>query len=164
MGDVTILEPMSIGDIIDRSVRLYRRNFAPLIAVAAIPSLIGCFASTMFWFGYSAMLRSASTGSGMSPASVSAFAAGGLSYPVWLFTLLLCVSAMSRVVGDHLLLGERITFRRCLSAVWRRLGDITLMGLLFFAYAIGIYVIFGIAAFVVAMAFIMVAAIFVAIG
>jgi len=100
----------------------------------------------------------------MSPASVSAFAAGGLSYPVWLFTLLLCVSAMSRVVGDHLLLGERITFRRCLSVVWRRLGDITLMGLLFFAYAIGIYVIFAIAAFVVAMAFIMVAAIFVAIG
>jgi hypothetical protein len=164
MGDVTILEPMSIGDIVDRSVRLYRRNFSSLIAVVAIPGLIGAFASAMFWFGYYGMLKSMSTGASLSPASLLAFLAGSSSYFLWVFTVLLSVSAVARVVGDHLLLGEVITFRKCLSAIRRRVGDITLMGLLFLAIAAGIGVAFFVVASVVSMAFIMVAAIFVAIG
>jgi hypothetical protein len=38
MADFTILEAMSIGDIIDQSMRLYRRNFGSLLAVVAILS------------------------------------------------------------------------------------------------------------------------------
>jgi hypothetical protein len=79
MPDFTILEPMSIGDIIDQSVTLYRRNFGPLLAVAAIPrlfgalllgmpaipSLIGAFSLAMLFYGYSQLLLSTSTGSGL---------------------------------------------------------------------------------------------------
>ena len=56
MAKFTILEPMSAGDMIDRSVRLYRRNFAPLLSIVAIPSLAGYLASTMIWFGYSRLV------------------------------------------------------------------------------------------------------------
>ena len=59
----TILEPMSTGDVIDRAVRLYRRNFTPLIAIAAVPTLIGYAVGMMFYYGYAnAVLNAAQPG------------------------------------------------------------------------------------------------------
>ena len=109
MASFTILEPMSTGDVIDRAVRLYRRNFTPLVAIAAVPTLIGYVVSLMFWYGYTTLLTGPSSSGVVSVPAILMVAVGGLGYPVWMYVLLLTVSGLSRVVGDHLMLGEPIT-------------------------------------------------------
>ena len=133
MANFTILEPMSTGDVIDRTVRLYRRNFTPMVAVVAIPTVIGYVSSMMFWFGYMRLLgdiEPQSAAGEFDGGAVIMLGLGTIGYPVWFFAMVLTVAALSRVVGDHIMLGEPVTFRKCLSAVRRRLGDLTLMSLL----------------------------------
>lgn len=142
MASFTILEPMSTGDVIDRTVRLYRRNFTPMVAIVAIPSLIGYATSMMFWFGYMKMLPDLESPSPSTPefdgAAMIMLGIGTIGYPVWFFAMVITVAALSRVVGDHIMLGEPVTFKKCFSAIRRRLGDITLMGLLSLALMMGL--------------------------
>jgi hypothetical protein len=151
MANFTILEPMSTGDVIDRAVRMYRRNFVPLLSIVAVPSFIGYIAGTSFLFGYTRMiLGGAEPGvPEASPVSVLMLIVGLVLYPVWGFTLLMTVSGMTRVIGDHLMLGESITFRKCFSAARKRLGDIFLMGLLCIALLFAVYLILSIIFFIV---------------
>src|SRR6266567_7129362 len=152
MPRFTILEPISAGDVIDRAVRLYRRNFTSLVAITAVPTLIGYVVSLMFWHGYASLLTStASTRPGVPLSAVWMLALGGLGYPVWGYVQLLTVSGLSRVVGDHLMLGEPITFRRCFAAVRWRLGAITLMALLTVVMLFAAYIIVSIVLFVLIM-------------
>ena len=134
MANFTILEPMSTGDVIDRTVRLYRRNFTPMVALVAIPSLIGYASSMMFWFGYMRMLPDLEspqpTTPGFDGAAMIMLGLGMLGYPLWFFALITAWSSLARVVGDHVMLGEPVTIKKCFAAVRRRLGDITLMSLL----------------------------------
>src|SRR4030095_1752242 len=141
MGTFTILEPMSTGDVIDRAVRLYRRNFTPLVAITAVPTLIGYVVTLMFWYGYTGLLTSATSSRGMPLSAIWMLALGGLGYPFWMFALLLTVCGLSRVVGAHLMLGTPITFRGCFAAVRRSLGAITLMGLLLIALLFIAYIV-----------------------
>jgi hypothetical protein len=144
MASFTILEPMSTGDVIDRAVRLYRRNFTALVGITAVPTLIGYVVTLMFWYGYTSMLTGVSSSRGMPINAIWMLALGGLGYPIWMFALLLTVCGLSRVVGDHLMLGTPITFRGCFAAVRRRLGAITLMGLLLVVLLFGAYFVVGI--------------------
>jgi hypothetical protein len=148
MASFTILEPMSTGDVIDRAVRLYRRNFTPLVAIAAVPTLIGYVVSLMFWYGYTTLLTGPSSSGVVSVPAILMLAVGGLGYPVWMYVMLLTVSGLSRVVGDHLMLGEPITFRGCWAAAKRRIGAITLMGLLLLVFFLGAYFAVAMVAFV----------------
>lgn len=141
MANFTILEPMSTGDVIDRTVRLYRRNFTPMVAIVAIPTLIGYITSMMFWFGYTKMLpdlESPAPTPEIDGAAVIMMGLGMIGYPIWFFAMVVTVAALSRVVGDHIMLGEPVTARKCFSAIRRRLGDITLMGLLSLALMLGL--------------------------
>jgi hypothetical protein len=148
MASFTILEPMSTGDVIDRAVRLYRRNFTPLLQITAVPTLIGWVVSLMFWYGYTNLLTGASSSRGLPASALAMLILGGLGYPVWMFAMLLTVSGLCRVVGDHLMLGAPITFRGCFAAVKRRLGAITLMGLLSVALLFAAYLVVTIFVFV----------------
>ncbi len=49
--EVFTLEPMSAGDIIDRAVRLYKRNFLSLVKIVLAPSLIAYLGSILFSIG-----------------------------------------------------------------------------------------------------------------
>ncbi len=149
MSNFTILEPMSTGDVIDRAVRLYRRNFAPLVGITAVPTVIGYVVSILFWNGYTSLLTGATSSRGLSVTGAWMLALGALGYPFWLYSLLLTVSGLSRVIGDHLMLGEPISFRRCSAAVRRRLGAITLMGLLSIALLFAAYIVISIVLFIV---------------
>ncbi len=140
MPNFTILEPMSTGDVIDRSIRLYRRNFTPLVAIVSVPTLIGYVASLMFWYGYTNLFLTSATVSATPGDAVWMLIIGVAGYIFWLFSLLLTISGLSRVVGDHLMMGEPITFRKCFSAVRRKLGDITIMGLLGLVILFGMYI------------------------
>src|SRR5215213_349052 len=135
MADVTILEPMSTGDVIDRAVRLYRRNFAPLVSITAVPSVLGYIVSLLFWSGLGEFER----GGGMTGGAVVFMALGAIGYPIWLFVLLITIAGLSRVIGDHVMLEEAITFGKCASAIRRRFKDILLMGLLSLVAMVAIY-------------------------
>ena len=152
MPSLTILEPMSTGDLIDRAVRLYRRNFTPIVGITAVPTLIGFVVSLMFWNGYTSLLTAGSSSRGLSVTAIWMLVLGAVGYPVWLYSLLLTVSGLSRVVGDHLMLGEQITFRRCFAAVKRRVGAITLMGLLSVVMLFAVYIVVSIVLFALVMA------------
>lgn len=152
MASFTILEPMSTGDVIDRAVRLYRRNFIPLVAIVAVPTFIGYVVSLMFWYGYTSLLTGASGSRAVPVSGIWMLAMGGLGYPVWMFALLVTVAGLCRVVGDHLMLNEPITFRKCFAAAKRRLGAITLMGLLLLAMIFVAYIAVAIVLFILMMA------------
>src|SRR6185295_8745830 len=104
------------------------------------PTLIGYVASLMFWYGYTNLFLTTATASAGSGDAVWILILGAAGYIFWLFSLLLTISGLSRVVGDHLMMGEPITFRKCFSAVRRKLGDITVMGLLGLVILFGIYI------------------------
>jgi hypothetical protein len=144
MATFTILEPMSTGDVIDRAVRLYRRNFASIIGIVAIPTLVGYLSSMMFWYGYTSLLSSATTASRVGAESIVMLSLGSLGYPLYMFLLLATVAGLSRTVGDHLMMGESITLRKSVSAVWKRRGNIVLLALLLVAILIGLYMVFSI--------------------
>jgi hypothetical protein len=135
----TILEPMSTGDVIDRAVRLYRRNFAALIAIVAVPTLIGYVVSLMFWYGYANLVMNA-VQPGRVPADAMLMILLGMAgYPVWGLTLLLTICGVSRVVGDNLMMGEPITFRRCFASLRGKIGSVIALGLLIMALMFGLY-------------------------
>jgi hypothetical protein len=148
MATFTILEPMSTGDVIDRAVRLYRRNFVPVVSIVAVPTLIGYVVSLMFWYGYTSLLTSATGSRALPVSALWMLLAGGLGYPVWGFATLLTVCGLSRLVGDHVMLGERITFRGCAAAIRRRLGAITLMAFLLMALILAAYIVLSIVVFI----------------
>jgi len=135
----TILEPMSTGDVIDRAVRLYRRNFTALIAIVAVPTLIGYAISLMFWYGYSNVVMNTASRGAVQADAVFMMLLGLGGYPVWGFILLLTICGLARVVGDNLMLGEPITFRRCWVAVRGKVGNIIALGLMLVALSIGLY-------------------------
>ncbi|MEW6213007.1 MAG: zinc ribbon domain-containing protein [Acidobacteriota bacterium] len=151
MANLTILEPMSTGDVIDRAVRLYRRNFTPLIAIVIAPSLIGYISSLMFWYGYATLLAEFGD-TGRTSDTASAFLVlGGFGYFVWFFVLLFALCGLSRSVGDHIMLGDSITFRKCFSAAGKKFGDIFVMGLLLIGIVFVLYIFFLIVVFVAAL-------------
>src|SRR5215469_7823578 len=129
MAELTILEPISTGDVIDRSVRLYRKNFVPLVSVVAVPTMIYYASAMMVSFGYAQTLQNAQTG--FAPVGAMLTLVGMAGYVVYLFTILGAVSGMSRAIGDYIMLGEPITFKGCWRFTARRLGDVALMGLIF---------------------------------
>ncbi|MEW6128373.1 MAG: zinc-ribbon domain-containing protein [Acidobacteriota bacterium] len=155
MANFTILEPMSTGDVIDRALRLYRRNFAPLLSIVALPSLTGYLAQTMLLYGYTKLLIGQISEDGVltpdpSPLAILMLILGLVLYPVWLFAFLATISGLSRVIGDNIMLNEPITFKKCFSAVRKRLGDIFLMALLVIVIGMVVGMIFyGIAIVVV---------------
>ncbi|HVF91852.1 MAG TPA: zinc ribbon domain-containing protein [Blastocatellia bacterium] len=160
MADVTILEPMSTGDVIDRAVRLYRRNFTPLVSISAVPSVLGYIVSLLFWSGLGELER----GRGMTPGAVVFMALGAIGYPIWLFVLLMTIAGLSRVVGDHVMLEESITFRKCASAIRRRFKDILLMALLSLVAVVAIYMAVSAIIFVLILIVGIVAGVFAAAG
>ncbi len=145
MATLTILEPMSTGDVIDRSVRLYRRNFVPLILIVAVPSLVGYFSSVIFWLGYSEVLgnlENPSASVSVSGGAILAMLIGGICYPLWFFLFLYTWLGLSRVVSDHIMLGEAITFRKCFASARKRIGDAVVLGLLTMGLGMVFYLIF----------------------
>ncbi|HYL99480.1 MAG TPA: hypothetical protein VEZ90_11035 [Blastocatellia bacterium] len=138
MPDFTILEPVSAGDIIDRAIRLYRRNFTPLIGVVAVPGVIYYVSSLLFWLGYSRLIMGGGAAD-FGGSELLMIAAGGLGMIVWLFVFMVALSGMSRAIGDNVMAGDPITFRKCFKVTRKRLGDIALMGLLTIALGAGLY-------------------------
>ena len=147
------LVPLGAGDLIDRAVRFYRRNFWTFILIAAPPIVVG----TAISVGWSYMVRAVLFG----PSTPgNAFDVGIYYFFLWvgglaiLFTeIVLVLSVMggaSRNFVRHLLFGEAITFRETYKNTLERFWGLFVassiiaillgilgLGIFYFGFAIG---------------------------
>jgi len=120
------LEPMTLGQILGRTFKLYRDNFLPLIAIVAVVYIPWAFLRIPFG------LRRA--GEKVSAAADKQWAAG-----LW---VLLCVMALGVLInflvsaaifrgvsGYHL--GNKVSCRQAYRTVWARLGTILAATIIF---------------------------------
>jgi hypothetical protein len=126
-----ILEPLSTGDIIDRSVRIYRQNLRPLLGTVVGPFLVGAFGWLLVEFGKNGVF--ADDPSEAAPfRSLALLGAGILVTLLYAYLMVLAVAGLSRSVGDYVMLGEPVTIRASVRAVRSRLGSLTLASVFLF--------------------------------
>jgi len=127
MQDV-VLEPISTGDIIDRSVRLYRKNFGMLILIVAVPSILAYAGTLMSVYGY---LTTVIGNNEPSILNIFLMLIGYfILYVIWPFMYLMMFGGMVRAVADHIMLGNAITLRGTVKLIKGRVGQLILAGLL----------------------------------
>ncbi|HQR38898.1 MAG TPA: hypothetical protein PLF26_10910 [Blastocatellia bacterium] len=144
-----ILEPLSTGDIIDRSVRIYRQNVRPLLATVLVPFLVGALGWLMMQFGKSNLSIDEPT-PGTLASSIILVGGGFVVWLLYAYLMVLTVAGLSRTIGDYLMLGKPITVRASVVAVRSRIGDLTL-GSLFLAGSVIVGSIIMMGVFFVAM-------------
>src|SRR5215472_9946085 len=128
MQDV-VLEPISTGDIIDRSVRLYRKNFGMLVLIVAVPSILAYTGTLMSAYGYLTTVMGA--GGPASILNIFLMLIGYfILYVIWPFLYLMMFGGLVRAVADHIMLGNPITLRGTVNLVKGRVGQLILAGLL----------------------------------
>lgn len=105
------LEPLGAGDLIDRSIRFYRKNFWTFILIAAPPVILG----TLFFVGWTFLAKnlfSINSSSEFELAFYKIFLGLG-NIVIWFIqtvATLVVMGGASRNFVRHLLYGEKITF------------------------------------------------------
>lgn len=156
------LAPLGAGDLIDRAVRFYRKNFWTFVGIAAPPVFVGTFFS-IFWGYLGRTLFNVGTTRDESELGLY-YLFLGLGNVLILFVesiaVLSVMGGASRNFVRHLLFGEPITFRETYQNVKNRLfgliaASTIIVGIFFFAgyliMTIGVMmalIMVGIAAFV----------------
>ncbi|HVF44700.1 MAG TPA: hypothetical protein VM936_16880 [Pyrinomonadaceae bacterium] len=118
------LAPLGAGDLIDRTVRLYRHHFMTLIRVSAVPVVISAAGSVTYSVSVSAM---SATGSPERLGFYTLFMLLGLAVSfLGLLAQLIVMGGASRNLVVHLLSGEPVTARLIYRSVrarfWSLLG------------------------------------------
>ena len=125
------LAPLGAGDLIDRAVRLYRRQFLTLIRIATPPVLVSALGSTMVTIAFREL---SSTSSELRLAMYVFVFVGGLvvAFCGSLFSLIVMGGATRNLVA-HLVWNEPVTARTTYRAVkerfWGLLGASILVAL-----------------------------------
>lgn len=120
------LAPLGAGDLIDRAVRFYRKNFWTFVLIAAPPVVIG----TLISVGWTVAGRQIfSIGSSRNPTELTFY-----YLFVWLGNIVIWVTetiatlvvmgGASRNFVRHILFTEPITFAETYRNTWRRLGGL----------------------------------------
>ena len=139
--DTFTLAPMSAGDIIDRAVRIYRRNFLALLKIVFGPSLIAYIGTVMYYAG----LRNFSLerGEGRVAISMMLIVAG---FVVWMFgkaAFYAVLGGSSRSLVDHFFEGKPILARDIYRAVrerfWSLIGALFMVALLLMGAGVIVY-------------------------
>jgi hypothetical protein len=124
--DVTELRPLSLGELLDRTFRLYRNNFWLFAGIMAVPSALSIPFTVLFFSSQS----SAMAGVPPSPKLV----AGMILYGVFFFALFFAVYAVAigatTLAVSEIYLGQKITVRGAFGKVrgnfWRIIGVVVL--------------------------------------
>src|SRR5215212_6812481 len=103
------LAPLGAGDLIDRTVRLYRRHFGALVRASAPPVIVSAV-GTVLW---SVCIRSlgVTASEGRAAGYFLGALAGAAVYVLGLMAQLVVVGGASRNLVMHLLWGEPVTAR-----------------------------------------------------
>ena len=119
------LPPLGAGDLIDRAVRFYRKNFWVFILISSPPIIVG----TAFLVGWTALARNLFT---VSPGNqldaiayqIFLYLGGFLIGTVQMIAALVVMGGASRNFVRHLLFDESITFGETYRNVKSRLGGL----------------------------------------
>lgn len=127
------LRPLTLGEILDRTAQLYRRNFLLFAGVAALPIgvmiAIGALAGVFGLAGFAALKGSPGSGP---LAGLALLALVVLALPVYIAAYVYSTAGLTQAaVSTHR--GQRLTIRAALASVrprfWSYLGFLFLQGL-----------------------------------
>ena len=136
------LSPLGAGDLIDRTVRLYRRHFMTLIRAAA-PPVVGAAVGAVLWTVSTRAIPVTES----APRLVAYFALAGAGAVLMLcgnFFFLIVIGGASRNLVMHLLWGEPVSARLIYRCVRARFWGLALALLLISALgsAVGVVIFF----------------------
>jgi hypothetical protein len=118
------LAPLGAGDLIDRTVRLYRRHFGALIRASAPPVVVSAVGAVLFSVGLRSMSATGSEGRLLGYLLMALLGVG--VYILGLLAQLIVMGGASRNLVMHLLWGEPVTarliYRSVRSRFWGLLG------------------------------------------
>jgi len=120
------LVPLGPGDLIDRAVRFYRRNFLTFVFIAAPPVVAGTIISVGWTFLARSLFVSSSSYDPLETPIYYLFVWLG-SLIIWFTESVATLAVMggaSRNFVRHLLFSEPITFRETYRSVWSRFSGL----------------------------------------
>ncbi|HEY0101452.1 MAG TPA: hypothetical protein VGB76_21180, partial [Pyrinomonadaceae bacterium] len=136
------LSPLGAGDLIDRTIRLYRRHFLTLIRTAA-PPVVGSATGSVLWTVSMHAIPATESG-GRLVLYVGMAVVGGLLLMTGNFFFLLIMGGASRNLVMHLLWDEpvsaRMIYRSVRSRFWGLVGALFMIGI--FAWVVGMIIFF----------------------
>ncbi|MCS6805399.1 MAG: hypothetical protein RMM98_00995 [Acidobacteriota bacterium] len=105
-----LLQPVSAGDLIDRAIRLYRRHFGTLLAITALPALIAVLGGLLTVF----------------PDDDAGLSILGslLTYSLSPVLNLMLIGGLTKVVADHVMQQQPISFVRTWQVVLHHFGQL----------------------------------------
>lgn len=118
------LSPLGAGDLIDRTIRLYRRHFTTLISAAAPPVVASAAGAVIFTIGWRAVMLA--EGGATLALYVALVVVGFLLMWVGRFFFLLVMGGASRNLVLHLLWGEAVAARAIYKSVRARFWGLVL--------------------------------------
>lgn len=124
------LAPLGAGDLIDRTVRLYRQHFMALIRTSAPPVVVSAIGAVLWTIG---VREISATGSGRMLAVFFLMAATGVMLMLAGYLLhLIVMGGASRSLVRHLLWNEPVTaraiYRSMFERFWKLLGATFVVG------------------------------------
>jgi hypothetical protein len=136
------LQPMSTGDILDRTVRLYRRHFLHTLGIVGLPYLliipIGALVGSTLWIARSPQAL-------LNPGLIAVFV---LIIVALIWLSFMSMGALARSISERFLGGKptvwgtyRVVLRRTFSLIWAYFLTFLLLGVVGFFAAL----VFGIA-------------------
>ncbi len=130
--DSFTIAPMSAGDIIDRAVRLYRRNFLALLRIVIAPSLVAYAGSILMSIGW----RNATLDKGDARVVITVLMILG-GFLLWLVgkaAFYAVLGGSSRALVAHFFEGKPIlardVYRAVRERIWSLIGATMMIGLL----------------------------------
>lgn len=134
--DTSHLQPLSMGQVLDRAIRLYRQNFFAFVGIIAIVQIISAIASVLL--NYVQLGQNSIYSESPIIPILGGLLAVALAF-LSAFLLQIASAALTRAVADNYL-GHKITIREAYSKIgksWLTLiGSSILMGILIFVFAI----------------------------
>jgi len=133
MSDEILLRPfatmqLGAGDLIDRAVRFYRRNFWTFVFIASPPVIAGTLISVAWTFVARSLFPVGAANNGLDLTLYYMFVWLG-TIVIWFTETVATLSVMggaSRNFVRHLLFNEPLTFRETYANTWKRLGGLLL--------------------------------------
>lgn len=130
--DQLSLSPLGAGDLIDRTIRLYRRHFMTLVRTSSPPVVVAAVGSILWTVGLREVSLAESAGLGA--LYVAFMTVGAVLLLAGNFSFLLVMGGASRNLVMHLLWGEPVAalsiYRNVRARFWGLVGAILLIGLL----------------------------------